>query len=280
MSNTTDIYWDVDGQSLHTYAWNIETLGGDRDSVPPFRGENMATPYRPGRRHANKVPDQRPLTLLMWTRDTDQDGVQPSTHALRLEGHMTNRRTIKNLFWKDDGSQVALTKRWYEGGVVKSATAMVELTGTMAGSQSGPYLDRFAVELLLADPFFYRTLSPVTLAVGVGQSITNPGDGRTTGTGCSIVLNGPLTNPRITNNVSDPDVYVQLGASIATGDFVTLDLDNWTAFRDSDGVNLVGGITHSGLHQWMALFKGSNNLTLTVTSGSGNAVAAFAVPYL
>lgn len=280
MSNTTPIYWDADGQSLHTYAFNIETMGGERDGVPTFRGDNMPTPYRPGARHVDKVPDQRNLILLMWARDTDQAGVQPATHELRLEQMMTNRRLLKNLFWRDDASLVALTKRWYESGVVTSATALVQLAGTMAPEMLGPYASKFAVDLLMADPFFYAAQDPITLAVGVAQNITNPGDARTTGRGVKIRFNGPLTNPTLTNATPNPDVWVKAGTSIATGDWVDLDLDTWTAIRNSDGANVIGTITHSGAHQWMVLLKGVNALTLTTGSGTGTAVLNFDAPYL
>lgn len=280
MSNTTDIYWDVDGQSLHTWAWNIETLGGERDGVPPFRGENMKTPYRPGTRHAPKLPDERTLTLLMWTKASDQDGVEGTTEAEKLEQMFANRRALKRLFWNDNGQQVNLTKRWYEGGDILSATAKVELANSMAASMSGPYLGKFSVDLLMADPFFYADIAEVDFAVDIGSIIHNPGDAWTTGTGCKVEFHGPLTNPKLTNLSPTPNIWFQLATSIATGDFVTVDFDNWTVTRDSDGANLIGGLTHSGAHQWLKLRPGDNALILEATSGTGSAHVLFAAPYL
>lgn len=268
---TTDTYWDIDGTSLSQICWQVKTLGDGRSSVPKYRGDDIQLAYRPGARHEEKQVDTRLLSLQMWVNDTKIDATATTS---RDETYEANLRTLRSLFWKDDGAEILVTKRWREGGSVKSAAGLASLASDLAPAMIGPYAGSFGVDLLMANPWFYEAVVTSTLVKDTPQVVTNTGDARTTGYGGSIEFIGPLTNPKITNGT----IWVQVGLAIATGDKVTLDLWDWTAIRDGDDANVIGAVTHSGARQWMPLAKGANTLELTATSGTGTAVLKHRAP--
>lgn len=268
---TSDTYWDIDGTSLSQICWQVKTLGDGRSSVPKYRGEDTVMAYRPGARHEEKGIDSRVLSLQMWVNDQTIDA---SAYTSRDQEYEKNLRTLRSLFWKDDGAEFVVTKRWREGGSVKSATALASLASDLAPAMIGPYAGSLGVDLLMANPWFYEAQQTATLVKDTPQVVVNGGDARTTGYGGTIEFIGPLTNPKITNGT----IWVQVGLAIATGDKVTLDLWDWTAVRDGDGANVIGAVTHSGARQWLPLAKGNNTLELTATSGTGNAVFKYRAP--
>ena len=273
MPNTTTTYWDVDGTSLQTYAWNIRTLGGSRGGVPSFRGENLQVAYRRGAAWRPKVPAQRVLTLAMWVQGSDENGNPPTLRSERAE-YEKNLRALQSLFWQDEARQVLLTKRWLDPtDVVRSASALVEIAGAMEPDMFGQTSSALLVDLLMADPFFYGPEVTATLAKDVTQVVT-PG-GHATTHRVSLEFNGSISNPRVTNVTPTPDVYVQAGTDVAIGDKVTLDCDQYTATRTSDAANLIGVVTHSGARHWMPLAKGANSLTLTGASGTGTCAVKY-----
>jgi hypothetical protein len=278
MTDTTNVNWDVDGTSLNTYAWNIATLGGTRDSVPPWRGTDRKYAYRPGAAPRLMMPDSRTVTLAMWVIGQHADG----SVAENLRRTFTsNRRMLKRLFWQPDGTLFGLTKRWVEddGGGVQWATGFGRVVSDMAPEMNGPYRGMFNVDVFMPDPFFYGAQENTTIERGETRTVGNQGDDRCRRVSISFV--GPLTNPRITNlSGSGTDVWVELGMSISAGVHVTVDVDDATVTRELDGANLIGALSHHGDHAWMRLYRGGNDLQLTASSGSGNAVVKMNPAYL
>lgn len=268
---TSDTYWDIDGTSLSQVCWMVKTLGDGRSSVPKFRGEDTVMAYRPGARHEEKGIDSRILPLQMWVNDSEISG---GAVTYRDQEYEKNLRTLRSLFWKDDGAEFTITKRWREGGTVKSASGLGSLASDFAPAMIGPYAGSVGVDVYMANPWFYEPLVTTTLVKDTPQVVNNTGDARTNGYDGTIELIGPLTNPKITNGT----IWVQVGLAIATGDKVTLDLWNWTATRDSDDGNVIGAVIHSGARQWLPLAKGANTLELTATSGTGTAVFKHRAP--
>lgn len=273
------IYWDVDGVSLQTFAQNIATLGGSRWGVPPLRGSNIQVPGRPGALWQSKIPDSRTLTLAMWVRGTDTNG---NVTGDRQKKFTENWRALQQLFWKPDGAQISLTKRWDDGTGVKSATALAEFAGGLEPSMIGPNAAKFTVDLLLADPFFYGAQVTSTLAVGVGQVVNNAGDVPVGGYGMSLKFNGALTNPQVTNSSISPNIWAKWTGSISGGDSITLDVAEFTALKQSDSTNQIGGVTYNpGPHgEWFYLAKGNNTLTLTASAGTGTCTFKHRPAYL
>jgi hypothetical protein len=273
MANTTATYWDVDGVSLQTFAWNIQTLGGTRGGVPTFRGENRQTAFRRGADWRPKTPEQRVISLAMWVQGSDDNGAAPVGRSEKSQ-YTENLRALRALFWRDESRQVTLTKRWLDtGDVVRSASALAEASGSMDPDMMGPYGSTLIVDLLLADPFFYGSEITATLVKDATQVVTPGGDAMTHRV--TLEFNGALTNPKILNTTPNPDVWVKAGTTIGAGNKVTLDADMYTAIRSSDSANLIGAVSHSGARHWMPLAKGANSLTLTADSGSGTCAVKY-----
>lgn len=272
MSTTTE-FWDVNGTSLHTLAWNIETLNG-RQRVPQYRGDDQRVPFRPGAIWRPKQPDSRTLTLAMWVLGCNTDGSAPAGSA-RAKFNDNREQLIKLFF--DPTAQLSLTKRWQTiSSGLKSATALAELVSDMDATMLGIDGAQFAVDLRLADPYFYGvTSSPAALAVSVGAVVNNPGVAPVQK--MTIVFNGGLTNPRLTNTTTG--VWVQYTGVIAGGASVTLNTDLFTAVTNTS-VNVIGAITHQGARNWLPLKVGNNTLTLTASAGTGTCSVSFQPPYI
>src|SRR5215471_4058485 len=160
MSTTTE-FWDINGTSLHTLAWNIETLNG-RQRVPQLRGDDTRVPFRPGAIWRPKQPDSRVLTLAMWVLGCNVDGSAPVGESTRSQFN-DNREALIKLFFSPD-TQLQLTKRWLSNGTIKSGLALAELVSDMDNSMIGIDGAQFAVDLRLADPYFYGpTITPANL---------------------------------------------------------------------------------------------------------------------
>ena len=272
MSTTTE-FWDVNGTSLSTLAWNIDTLNG-RQRVPMLRGEDTKVPFRPGAIWRPKQPDSRTLTLAMWVLGCNTDGSAPVGMNARSKFN-DNREALIKLFFSPD-TQLNLTKRWLSGGSIKSATALAELVSDMDATMLGIDGAQFVVDLRLADPYFYgASTTPAALAVSVGAAVVNPGMAAVQK--MTIVFNGALTNPRLTNSTTG--VWVQYTGTIAGGASVTLNTDLFTAVT-SASANVIGSITHQGARNWLPLRVGSNTLTLTASAGTGTATITFQPPYI
>jgi len=183
----------------------------------------------------------------------------------------------------------SLTRQWwqtlYGSTQLWSATAQAEIAGNMAPTMAGRTKADFSVDLLLADPYFYGPRTTVTVPTTGSTSATNTGDavigfGQDNGfggVGFSITLNGPLTNPTLTNVTAG--VTVTSTAVIAAGHSLVLNVLAYTAVTDA-GVNQLGSISHSGARPWMVLIPGAQTLTLSASSGSGNAVISYQPGFL
>jgi len=192
MTNSTADYWDVDGVSLQTYAWNITTLGG-RTDPPPLRGENVVAPQRPGSIWRPKVPDARILTLGMWVKGVEQDGDVPADQRGYF---LVNSLFLKRTLWQPY-RQMVLTKR-YAGGT-GSMTANAQFVSGLELEMKGDRAAAFTVDLLLADPFFYQSTVTAANAKAVGtHDLTGVITGDTASPRHTVVFTGPLTNPSIT----------------------------------------------------------------------------------
>lgn len=267
MANTTDIYWDVDGVSLQTYAQNIETLGGGRTAPPPMRGDDLVIPYKTGQRYMKKRADSRSLPLAMWVRGTDPDGVSPSTGAAKRQLMDENWRVLRNLLFQP-GKQFVLRKRFTIGGVVKTAVAMAEYGGGLEPSFVGRFAAKFTVDLQLADPYFYDEAYTSTTLVTGAQTLTALGDVPTE----KILVNiaGSRNQPKIRN--STLGIETTYNDSLNSGDALQLDVDQYRALYTPNGGTQQKRntkIVHAGDPQWLRLQPGANNLVVSSTSGAG-----------
>ena len=259
----TTEYWSVDGESLDTYAYRIESWGGSRLSPPPVRGANVQIPYVPGTKFAPKLPDERVITLGMWII-----GADPTTGAVpadAAEQFNENWDALIRLFYRP-WEEYNLGKRWKIGGSLLAATGRASYHGGMDPEMWSRTGAHFAVDLKLCDPYFYDTTDVTTsLAVGVQDTINNAGHGILHK--ITVKLYGPLTNPTVTNDTYDvaftyPDV-------LGVGEVLTLDVKEFTA--DIDGTPIGRVIDKSGAHLPFELYPGDNDVTLTADAGTGTA---------
>lgn len=270
--NTTTEYWEVDGVSLHTRAHSIETLSG-REGLPPRRGANAVVAYRRGEVWRPKVFAARRLALAMWVKGSDANGIIPVAGA-RAQFNQ-NLESLKTMFGVID-RELVLTRRKQVLASLLVQTGRAECVGTLEPNMNGPTLGKFVVDLLMSDPFWYGADVNETVPI-VGATLVNTGSAAVRN--MVIRFNGPLTNPQLVNQSPDIPVAVSYVGTIAGGDWVELNTDDYTA-RDQDGISVIGNVTHSGERSWMALFPGSNVMLLNVTGGSGDVDITYAPAYL
>lgn len=271
---TTLENWEVDGTNLNTLAFNIETIGG-RMRVPQGRGEDIDVPYRPGQVWRPKFPSSRILTLGMWVIGAEEDGSVPSVGSAQRIQFNENWDKLIRLFYKP-GRQLALTRRLAMSAGILETDALAELVSDMDRSMFDQFGARFTVDLKLADPYFYDAAQ--VLNTGIGPTVlTNVGHDRIRKG--LIRFNGPLTNPRLTNTTLDPDVWVQWTGVLTAGQWVELDIDLFTAVRNT-GANAISGVSHDGARRWMEYELGANALTLSASAGTGNVDITYQSPYV
>ena len=294
MTNPSTVGEDfqVNGTSLYTLAYNIWTLAG-REQTPPVVGDNIAIPYRNGRVWKPKTFDQRTLTLGMWVIGTDVNGVVPA-QGMRAQLN-SNLRTLKRLF-APRGAQLALqrTLKFVTGTEVHTALgdAYNPSSGGFAAGGGGLGSDQwdftpvtqtygtFTVDIVMADPWWYGPQQTPTLT-STGLTVTSSGDVEHDHP--VITLNGPLTNPRVSNTSVLPFVQVWYNGTINSGHYLTLDCGAFTAIDDLTN-SQVGNVFHAGSVHWMVLEPGNNVMTLDRfdtggNPGTGNAVITYSPPY-
>lgn len=280
MSNSSEEYWEIDGVSLNQYCWAIKSVGGSRLAVPKLRGDNTLLPFRDGRAFRSKNADSRVITLAMYVAGIDPSTDQPHTSKQKVQFN-DNWKTLQRLFWSPD-EQLTLTRRWWENSttpVLRTATALCELAGTMDPTMTGRTRADFAVDLLLSDPYFYGPEISVNLATTGTATVTNPGDVPVWST-INITLNGELVSPTITNQSITPNVWMQVNTAVIANP-INISVADFTVINSFDNSNLTGTVTHSGFRGWMKLNPGNNTLKLTSTGNStGNAVLKFKPAYL
>ena len=212
-SATTNEIWSFNGVVLNTPYWNISTMGGSRFDLPQLRGSNYAVAYRAGQQWRAKQPDQRkiltPITLAMWAAGIDSSTGQAAQD--QKFSFNSNFQALRSLFWTSGnyGSALGtLVRNWNfsqnGANVLVQGTAMAEIAGTMTPSMTGRTRADFAVDLLLADPFFYGVQQAQTLAYNTVTNVINLGEGaigfgQPSGLGgvpFTVKLTGPLTTRR------------------------------------------------------------------------------------
>lgn len=266
MPNNTETYWDADGESLHTYARSIETLGGM--GPPPLRGENIVIPLSPGAVYVPKTPDQNTLHLAMWLRGVDPEagsGVTQSSRALFQQ----NYNDLIRLLWKP-GRQVELTKRFYDVGSSSpvAASAMVEYKGGLEPTMIGRSAGKCLVDLGVPGAYFYA-VNPLTVPVVNGDNIISvPGNAPTLNV--RIVINGSRTNTRVLNK--NNGIQFTYPTAVLAGEYVDIYPQTFEArHKPASAVeyDVSTRIIHSGAPQWFQLEPGDNIVNISSDSGIG-----------
>ena len=260
----------VDGVSLKTLAFNIETRSG-WDGLPPKRGDNQEVPYRPGQVWQPKEWDQRVLPLKMWVIGCNEDGTLPTVESRRAR-YNSNLQKLRKLF-ATRHRELALERTLDLPGGAVVTTGLGEVMSTMDSTTvAGATRGTFTVDMQMADPLWYG--AQVTESVtSAGLTIVNVGED--IAAKMTISLIGPLVYPRLKNTTNGIDV--RFNGTISGGQTVVLDTDAFTALN---GVtNVIGNIRHAGSPWWMKLMPGNNAMTLDNWQGGAVGAGSVSVVY-
>lgn len=308
MSNTTETYWDVNGISLQTYAFNIVTLGDDRMSPPSLRGDEQTVPYRPGTKYMEKVANNRVISMGMWVIGADENGnIRPDENSRRTFDR--NWRKLRNLLW-NPRKQFTLTKRfWVEtaelvaAGVsvsglptdgawsLYSASARGSFAGGLSPTMGGPSRASFTVDILLSDPYFYS--EPITIPFSMQSGGAHPGptkdivvlgDERTNKIRFDVI--GPLDSLRFTNQDADPELWIQYATSLADGDTAWIDVDAFRSKHTESALEYTssGYVNHFGDRFWFYLDPqdgaGTTTVALSAQAGTGTGTMTYSPAWI
>lgn len=282
MTNSTQTYWDVAGESLQTYAWNITSWGADREAPPALRGADVLIPGKIGRQWQAKVEDSRTITLGMWVQGSNEDGSMPSGGSQRAEFEH-NWKNLRRLLWTPRRQQ-PLTKRFipYGSSNIVAATAMGQFSAGLSPTMNGTQHAAFTCDVTLTDPYFYSpAVTLPTINPGSTNGFTYAGDGRTTRINVTL-QNALASGAKLTNTSPDDSMWVQVNQAQVSGDVTTLDVANFSAVYDAAskapyGIN--GLIGHGGDVNWLAFDPGDNQIKFT-GSGAGSASISFQEAWL
>jgi hypothetical protein len=233
-------------------------------SYPSLRGDDVLRPGLPGRRARNRIGDVLGLELTGWMKEAS------------LSDFAVARRYLAGLFRPTKGLRPL--EATLEDGRVISIPARAMPDGISYGDE--PAATRTVnIALEAPDPPYWRGAEVIDLdrafpASPTNFTLTNEGNERTH----EIIfeIDGPVTNPRITN--LDLDVYVEALVSVGAGEVLTIDGAAFTA--DIDGTSAIGSIRHSGHRLWMLLDPGDNSMRLTATTPGGTVTSRFRPVYL
>jgi hypothetical protein len=274
-------YWNTLPLQDAYGAWNISTFGGSRMSVPVYRGQNIAVPYRAGQSQVAKYPDQRTVTLTMWADGQGYGGSAGSYPA--ADQHLafnSNWQQLRQAFFTRGAAgsvQGQLQRNWYilQQGTpaLVTSVAMAEIAGSMDLTMNGRTNAAFSVDLLLADPYFYgiqrtQAVTGSSVITALGEGIV--GEGWPSAVNAfTVVVSGPCT---VTNSTLGCSFTVSSGPAFP----VTVDVLNLYV-TDAAGANQVQYFGHAGSRLWMALQNGANNIAV---SGGGSATFTWSDAYI
>ena len=276
MTTTSAIPLTIDGVRLDTLAWNIETLEG-RLTFPSTRAER---PVIPGDDGAVFIPnqsfDEGVQTLSMWVRGCDVDGAIPGGSSAMQE-FRTNLLKLTRIFGIKH--RMLDVRQTWPAGVIQYY-ASVDDTFDFSGNALNKSA-KFAVVLKIPDVFGQDVnttdySSATNLTTGTTLTLTALDGGSAPVRDAIIVVNGPATNPRLTN--PETGEWVQLNATIASGTNWRFNCATWetrtgagltVSSSDTTGTSRVAETAYgSGGARFMTLTPrdaGPPQLTLTGT---------------
>ena len=252
--------WMFNGISLSARGkWDVENVI-EGIGIPKFRGNDLSVPFQHGNRWIKKRFDSRKVVLSMWIKGTDRadldDHIDAFLAAIGNPGLHTLSRTLRS-------------------GETRQAQA--ELCAEIHFVRKNPGYAKFALELELANPFFYGTGKATDVKTVVSSPITwthvNAGTAPTTS--MVITLEGPLSNPVLKN--SSTGVWIQYVGTILSGESVVLDTKHFTCLQGNE--NRISIVKHGGDADWMILDAGNNNMELETNTIGGRVTLEYYPAY-
>lgn len=252
--------WSFHGMDLSARGkWDVEEVL-EGIGIPAYRGSDLGVPFQHGKRWIKKRFDRRKVVLSMWIKGRNREeldqNIDEFLKGLGIPGIHPLRRVMKN-------------------GEIREAQG--ELCAPIHFARKGPGYAKFALEIELADPFFYGVVKHSDTRTVTGSTLawthTNPGSAP-----CSdmvIKLQGPLANPVLRHKGSG--IWLQFMGAIEIGETVVLDTGSFTCAKN--GSNLISALYHGGDTYWMILDAGSNELEIETTTTGGSITIEYYPPF-
>lgn len=242
--------WSFNGNDLTSGNWGVENVL-EGIGIPKYRGSNLQMPFQHGTRWVKKRYDRRKVVLSMWVKGTNRMNLDQNIDALLkvigTPGTHVSRRTMRN-------------------GEIREAQA--EVCAEINFVIKEPGYAKFALELELADPFFYsQTKASETKVLSTALTTwTHAYAGSAPCVEATITLTGPLSNPKLEN--TNNGIWLQYLGSIASGETVILNTADFTCIKST--TNMISGVKHGGDSYWLTLFSGNNSLKATTDTTGGS----------
>lgn len=244
----------------------IVTKVSDSFKMPTRRGDNVVIPDQDGAVFQEKRFGERVMQLGLEIVEDSRENLEEKID------------TAKALF---GARGLGLLEQTLENESVRTIEA--EYTGDLDPTPVSPNSVRMLLEFRMPDPFFRgedEVSSDLTIdASPKSWTFNNPGTAYERKP--RIVLLGPLNNVVITNTTND--VIIRYNASIADGDYVTIEKNEhgeWTAIDNSDEI-VIANVSHEGDSSFFVLEAGDNELEIEDdTATTGVVRFEFFAPYL
>lgn len=228
--------------------------------MPAVRGDNPEIPLREGRLHAEKLFDQRVLTLGVYLEGRSIAEFEQRLTAFQTVCGRRNRQTlVRTLADRSQRSTLA--------EVIK-----------FDPKPDSPVTAKITIDFLMAEPFF-RSVQQVNqlVAVNANPTLFSLGNGGSvTDKTALITMTGPLSFPKLTNLTTG--VWVGYNGNVAVGNVVTIDTAAMTCLLDTG--NRLDVLTHSGDAYFMTLAPGNNDMKLESPTTGGSVRVQFYPPFL
>ncbi len=179
----------------------------------------------------------------MWIKGTDRvnldDNIDAFLKAIGNPGLHTLNRTLRS-------------------GEIRQTQA--ELCSEINFVRKNPGYAKFALELELADPFFYGLVKTTDTKMITSTPFvwTHTNEGSAPSTAMVITFEGPLSNPILRNQSNG--VWLQYLGTIASGESVALDTKYFTCLQGDE--SMISIVKHGGDAYWMILEAGNNSMKL------------------
>lgn len=272
----------ADGVSLKNFGFGVSLVGG-LSGVPPRVGSNIPISGRRGTQFRKKQFTEINRTLTMWIDSRNPEtGLYPPGWRARIGQRNENLQFLSRILGKLK-SQIKFERDVIlKDGYLDTWFAYGEYVGdalTPNWSDNSDEETNFSIDLLFADPFWYgRLYTSPTMTAGAGNAaIVNSGDLEAIDSTITITASTTLVNPVVTNSTNG--ISFTLTTTLNAADSIVVDTKYPRVKRTSDNANLIGTLTNVGSRSFMEFDRGTNNVALTATSGTGTAVAAFYPPH-
>ncbi len=264
---------EIDGVSLRGHGFGAATRSG-RYSLPSRRGENLILPGASGSSFApNKPFDEGVGALALWAvgLDTDEDGnvIRPESFNEYRQTFEANIQKLMRLFTR--GHRLSTIRAEQADGSIRRAYVEwrewsepeVQAGGTRAEwaiSYSIPDVwwedEDLTIQKTSASATLPKTM-PLTSFTGMTGVLED----------AVLEVNGPITNPRITD--SETGAWVQYTGSLTGAQVWTVDVGEFTSKIGS--ASAMANTTHAGGYKLLTIPNcyGLSDTPQLVLSGTG-----------